>query len=172
MTESLQILQTERLSLREITADDAAFICGLYNEPSFHKYIGDKGINNIAAAQRYIAANFTKSYSENGFGLWLVELTETKEPVGICGFVKREMFEFPDIGFAFRAEHERKGYGFESSKAVLRHGREHLKFTKVLAIATKDNAASGKLLEKLGFSLDGDLPMPNGEILDLYSIAL
>lgn len=168
----MQILHTERLSLREIATDDAAFICALYNEPSFHKYIGDKGVKSIAAAQEYIGANFTKSYDENGFGLWLVELKETGTPVGICGFVKREMFEFPDIGFAFRAEHERKGYGFESSKAVLEHGREHLDLGKVLAIATKDNAASGKLLGKLGFSLDGDLPMPNGEILDLYSIVL
>jgi RimJ/RimL family protein N-acetyltransferase len=168
----MHILETERLSLREIAADDAAFICALYNEPSFHKYIGDKGVKSIAAAQEYIGANFTKSYVKNGFGLWLVELKETRTPVGICGFVKRETLEFPDIGFAFRSEHERKGYGFESSKAVLEHGREHLDLGKVLAIATKDNTASGKLLGKLGFSLDGDLPMPNGEILDLYSIVL
>ena len=168
----MALFETERLSLRKIAAGDAAFIFELYNEPSFHRYIGDKGVKDVAAAKKYIAANFTQSYASNGFGLWLVELNDTKEPVGICGFVKRETLEFPDIGFAFRAEHERKGYGFESANAVLRYGREALKFKKVLAIATKDNAASGKLLAKLGFSLDGDLPTPNGEILDLYSINL
>jgi len=168
----MQILETERLSLREVAADDAAFIYALYNEPSFHRYIGDKGVKDLGAAEKYIAANFTKSYSDNGFGLWLVELKETESPVGICGFVKRETLEFPDIGFAFRAEHERKGYGFESANASLEHAREHLGLTKILAIATKDNTASGKLLGKLGFSLDGDLPMPSGETLDLYSIIL
>ena len=168
----MAIIETERLSLREIAADDAEFICALYNEPSFHRYIGDKGVSDLAAAQRYIEANFTKSYAENDFGLWLVELKETETPIGICGFVKRETLEYPDIGFAFLAEHERKGFGFESAKAVLAHGGKGFGFTKVLAIATKDNTASGKLLKKLGFSLDGDLPMPNGGTLDLYSISL
>lgn len=168
----MAIIETERLSLREITADDAGFIYRLYNEPAFLRYIGDRGVNSRKAAADFIESNFAKSYAENGFGLWLVELKETETPVGACGFVKRDTFEFPDIGFAFLAEHERRGYGYESARAVLGYGREHLKLTKVLAIATKDNAASGKLLGKLGFTIDGDHTTPGGEILDLYSIIL
>jgi len=166
----MTMIETERLSLREIAADDAAFILELYNEPSFQKYIGDKGITDIAAAQKYIEANFTKSYAENGFGLWLVELKEIRKPVGICGFVKRETLEFPDIGFAFLTQYEKQGYGFESAKAVIEYGRSALKMSKVIAITTQDNAASGRLLEKIGLSFEKFIDTPNGEDIKLYSI--
>ena len=38
----MTVLETERLTLREITTDDAEFLLGLLNEPSFLQNIGDK----------------------------------------------------------------------------------------------------------------------------------
>ena len=165
----MRIIETERLSLREITANDTVFIFELYNEPSFLRYIGDKGINDLAAAKEYIEANFTKSYTENGFGLWLVELKDRAKPIGICGFVQRETLDFPDIGFAFLTRYEKQGYGFESAKAAIEYARAELKMSKVLAITTPDNLASGRLLEKIGLSFERHIDSPTGDLLKLYS---
>jgi [ribosomal protein S5]-alanine N-acetyltransferase len=149
----VQILETERLSLRELDKEcDAAFTHELLNSPKFLKYVGDRGVRSAAEAADFIENRYAASYREHGYGLWAVDLTQNGTPVGICGFVRRETLPGPDIGFAFLPEFERQGYGSESARAVLDHGREVLGFTDVWAITSLDNDASGRLLEKLGFT--------------------
>jgi len=161
------ILETDRLSLRELTADDAAFMNALLNSPKFLQYIGDRGVRSDEDARDFIVNRYMVSYANNGYGLWAVE-TKDGVPVGICGFVKRDYFAEPDIGFAFLPEHERKGYGYESTAATMTYGRETLGFTKVLAITSLTNDASVGLLKKLGFTDDGII-QPQGEKLRLFS---
>ena len=161
------ILETDRLSLRDLTDDDAAFINALLNTPKFLKYIGDRNVRSDEDAREFIVNRYMASYASNGYGLWAVG-TKDGTPVGMCGFVKREYFDEPDIGFAFLPEHERKGYGYESAAATMTYGREKLGFTKVLAITSLDNEASVALLAKLGFTDDGVIE-PQGERLRLFS---
>jgi RimJ/RimL family protein N-acetyltransferase len=70
---SVTVIETERLALRELTADDAAFIVELLNDPSFLRYIGDRGVRTIDDARRYIETGPRASYAQHGFGLYLVE---------------------------------------------------------------------------------------------------
>ena len=67
-------------------------------------------------------------------------------------------------GFAFLPEHERQGFGYESAKGVLDHGRTQLSFHRVLAITTPGNEASEKLLEKLGFVSQGPFDLPGDRV--------
>src|SRR5688500_17466054 len=84
------ILRTPRLSLRELTLDDAGFIVELLNDPSWLRFIGDKNVRTLEDARRYLANGRMKMYAEQGFGLWLVERGEDGAQLGICGLVKRE----------------------------------------------------------------------------------
>jgi RimJ/RimL family protein N-acetyltransferase len=181
----MKILETERLTLREVTEDDADFMLDLLNQPSFIRYIGDRHVRSIDEAREFIRTRYQKSYRDHGYGLYLVELKEEnagrtpdasqsairnpQSQIGVCGFVKRDNFDFPDIGFAFLPQFEKKGYAFESASAVLEYGRRALGLREVLAITTQDNENSGKLLRKLGFEFDELIEMPNNEILKLYS---
>ena len=163
------IAETERLIIREMdSATDAEFILALLNSPKFIKYIGDRNVRSVEAAAAFIDERYRQSYSDHGFGLYTVVQRSSSEPIGMCGFVKRDHLEFPDIGFAFLPEFEGKGYGFASANAVLRYARETLGFRHVLAITSQDNHASGHLLEKLGFLFEGVSPMPEGD-LNLYN---
>ncbi|MCU1287845.1 MAG: ribosomal-protein-alanine acetyltransferase [Acidobacteria bacterium] len=166
----MKILETERTTLREITENDAAFILDLMNQPSFIKYIGDRDVRTIDAARREIENRFLKSYTESGFGFWAVELKDSNTPIGICGFVKRETLPEPDVGFAFLPQFERKGYAYEAALAVMKYGREKLNLQRVLAITTRENERSVKLLEKLGLSFVRLIAMPHEkEELKLFS---
>jgi ribosomal-protein-alanine N-acetyltransferase len=167
-----QIAETERLVIREIDESDAAFMNALLNSPGFLKYIGDRGVHSDDDARRFISERYRKSYADNGYGLYAVLLKDNLVPVGMCGFVRRDTLPGPDLGFAFLPEHEGKGYGHESSIAVLRYGREELGFERVLAITTLDNRASMRLLEKLGFTLDKVMETPDGECLNVFSTEL
>lgn len=164
----MTVVTTERLTIREMDASiDAAYVNRLLNSPKFLKYIGDRGVRSDEQAAVFIEDRYRQSYRDYGFGLYTVELTETGEQIGMCGYVRRESLDGPDIGFAFLPECERLGYGFESAAAMLEYGLETLGFTTIRAITSMDNDASGALLEKLGFTFD-QIIETNGEHLKLY----
>ena len=166
----MKILETERLIIREITKSDAGFILDLLNQPSFIKYIGDRNARSVEQAREYIESRFLESYKNSGFGMWAVELKDIQTPIGICGFVKRDFLPDADIGFAFLAQYEKKGYAFESAEAAMKYGRNVLNLDRVLAITSQDNQDSGKLLEKLGFKFERLMSVPHdAEKLKLFS---
>ena len=148
------MLETPRLELRRFSAEDAAFILELLNDPSFLRYIGDKGVRNTADACEYIRSGPEASYERFGFGLYLVALKESGEKIGMCGLLKRETLEDVDVGFAFLPCFWAKGYAIESASAVLAHARDDFGLDRVVAITSPDNVASIKLLEKLGFRFE------------------
>ena len=148
------VLETERLILRGLNAEDAPFILALLNEPSFLRYIGDKKVRTVEDATQYVLNGPVASYERHGFGLCLVELKETHTPIGICGLLKRDELPDPDIGFAFLPDFWNKGFAFESAAAVLQDARERLNLNHILAITDQDNEASIKLLQKLGFKIE------------------
>lgn len=145
------ILETDRLRLRQLTLNDAPFIFELVNEPSFIENIGDRNVRSEEDAVRYIQNGPMASYERYGYGLYKVELRETSTPIGICGPLKRETLEHPDIGFAFLPQFWGQGYALESSAAVMTYSREVLGLNNIAAITTPTNEPSIKLLEKLGF---------------------
>ena len=150
----MTILETERLKIRQMNEADAKFILRLLNEPSFLRFIGDKGVRSIDDAREYILNGPVASYQQNGFGLYLVELKDTCTPIGMCGLLKRKLLADADIGFAFVPEFWNKGYALESASAVMVYGKDVLKLPRIVAITNKDNDTSAKLLEKLGMRFD------------------
>lgn len=144
------ILETDRLTLREVTTEDAEFIYKLLNDPDFLRYIGDRKIRNLDDAKEYISKKMIPNYEAFGFGFYLTKLRENDVSIGICGLVKRPFMEHVDVGFAFLPEYRGSGYAFESASAVLKYATNHLGIDYVVAITDPDNDRSIKLLEKLG----------------------
>ena len=186
----MKILETERTILREIVKTDAEFILDLLNQPSFIRYIGDRNVRTIDEARDYIESRFTENYKKFGFGMWAVELKATRAsasmsksaltderasafeiaPMGICGFVKRDSLPDVDIGFAFLPQYARKGYAFESAATALEYGRDVLQLKRILAITSKDNESSGRLLGKLNFKFERLTVLPgDDEELKLFT---
>lgn len=148
------VLETERLILRRMTTGDAAFILELLNEPSFVRFIGDRGVRTLEDARRYILEGPVYSYERNGFGLYLVELKDGRAPAGMCGLVKRDALPDADVGFAFLPAYWSKGYALESASAVLAYARDVLGMGRVVAITDPENEASARLLGKMGLRFD------------------
>lgn len=161
-SQSMKVLETERLLLRRLTLDDAPFIIELLNDPSFIRFIGDKGVRTIEEAQNYILNGPVASYQQFGYGLYATELRESRVPIGICGILKRETLPHPDIGFAFLPAYRKQGYAFEAAAAVIEHARLVLGLDRVLAITTPDNEVSGRLLEKIGLRFERLMTLAEG----------
>ncbi|MCC6459876.1 MAG: GNAT family N-acetyltransferase [Saprospiraceae bacterium] len=158
-----QILETERLRLREFNLGDAAFFLELVNAPTWLQYIGDRGVRTIADAENYLLNGSIQSYRTFGFGFYLVELKAGDTPIGTCGLVQREGLDDIDIGFALLPQHAGQGYGFEAAAATLRYAREVLGFSRIVAITTVDNRASIRVLEKIGLVYEKRVRLPRDE---------
>jgi len=70
------VLETQRLTLREIDAGDAPFILELVNDPDWIRFIGDRGVRTLEDARGYIERGPRSLYAKLGFGLWLVLLKD------------------------------------------------------------------------------------------------
>jgi len=166
------MIETDRLVLRRQTADDAPFILRLLNDPDFLRFIGDRGVRTLAEAEAYIDNGAVASYEAHGFGLYLVEARATGEPIGVCGFVKRDFLDDVDLGFAFLPEHRRRGYAREAAEATIAYGRAELGLGRIVAVVAPENIASAGLLDGLGFRACGRTKHPDGGISDLYALDL
>jgi [ribosomal protein S5]-alanine N-acetyltransferase len=150
----MKILETDRLILRRATVEDSAFILELLNEPSWLRFIGDKGVRTLDDARDYILKSLVAMYERFGFGLLLTELKDGGIPIGICGLIKRDSLEDVDIGFAFLPKFWGQGYAYESASAVMRYGKASFGLDRIVAIITPDNHDSARLLGKLGFEFE------------------
>ena len=165
-------LETPRLILSELTIQNAAFILKLYNDPDFIKYIGNKNINSIEDAENFIDSGPKQSYKVYNHGLYLVQLKD-KTSIGICGLLKRENLDLPDIGFAVLPNYRKMGFIYEASKAVIHDAKKRLHINKISAITSPDNNASIKLLIKLGFIFKKMVKLDsNNKPTQLYTIHL
>ncbi|MCG3206439.1 MAG: hypothetical protein FOGNACKC_00037 [Anaerolineae bacterium] len=167
----MKVLETERLNLRWMSADDAAFMRGLLNEPSWLRFIGDRGVRTLDDARNYILTGPVASYARLGFGLYVVELKESGDPIGICGLVKRDFLDDVDIGFAFLPQYWRQGYAYEAASAVMGYGTETLGLKRIVAITAADNHSSARLLEKLGLRFERMVSYPgDGHDVRLFAV--
>ena len=151
---AMHTVETDRLVLRRLTEDDAAFILQLLNEPSFLQFIGDRGVRTLDDARAYLRNGPLASYERFGYGLLLVTRREGGLPIGMCGLLKRDTLEDADVGFAFLPAHWAKGYAFEAASAVIARGKDAFALPRVAAITQPDNRGSIRVLEKLGLRFE------------------
>ena len=162
---------TERLTLREAVPGDAPFMLALLTEPAWEKFIRPHNVTTEAGARQYLEERIIPGYGQ-GMGFWLVELNATGEAIGICGLIKRDFLEEPDLGFAFLEKFQGKGYAREASASVIAYARDQLKLSSLLAISNPENISSHALLERLGFEEIGSTRSPEGQTSVTYRLAL
>ncbi|MEQ6166516.1 GNAT family N-acetyltransferase [Ekhidna sp. MALMAid0563] len=100
-------LETERLQIRLPSTADIAFFYELMNTDKWIKHIGDRGINSMEKAVEYIESLKLK-YHSVGFTLYVI--TQSKTPIGLCGLLKRDYLDHPDLGFALLPDFMGNGY--------------------------------------------------------------
>lgn len=156
------IFETERLVVDELTVGrDEAFILALLNSPGFLDNIGDRGVRDLGGATGYIEKGPGASYVANGFGLWRVTDKATGAPLGLCGLVKRDGLDDPDVGYAFLPAAWGRGYAVEAARATLAHARQVLGLGRIVGITKPDNLSSQRVLEKIGLRAQGLITLPD-----------
>lgn len=147
------VCETERLRLRRLSADDAAFALELLSDPDYIRNIADRGVRTREDAERYILSGPVASYEQYGFGLYRVELKESGLPIGTCGLLRRDYHPDIELGYAFLPAGRGRGYVVEAAAAALKMAPPS-RLNRVVAVTTVDNQPSIKVLERLGFRFE------------------
>jgi RimJ/RimL family protein N-acetyltransferase len=169
----VSVLETDRLTLRQLTNDDAPFILELLNEPSFIQNIGDRNVRTLEDAQAYILNGPVKSYEKHGFGLHAIILKDTDEPIGMCGLIKRDGLEDVDIGYALLPKFWSKGYAVEAAQVVKEYAKDVVGLKRLVAIVDPANQGSIRVLEKIGLRYEKMVRLSADDIeLKLYGTEL
>lgn len=147
--EPWEILQTQRLIIREMTEEDLDALYRIYAQPGIEEVMD--GLSEDREEERaYIRAYIERAYPFYGFGLWMITEKESGRCVGRAGFFMREGFNDPELGFIIAREAQRKGYCLEACGAMLEYGFRELGFVQVQALVAEGNNASLAVCRKLG----------------------
>jgi RimJ/RimL family protein N-acetyltransferase len=149
----VDILATPRLRLRTAHLDDADFYLALVNDPGFLEHIGDRGIRTREDAVQALLDGPIAMQEMRGHSLYVVELKDSGEPIGMCGLIRRETLDGVDIGYAYLEPYCGRGYAYEAGMAVLALAPA-LGLQRVLAITSPNNLASNGLLRKMGMRFE------------------
>lgn len=144
-----QILETQRLYLREMEQGDFAALAALLQDSDVMVYYShdftDADVQEWLDRQR-------KRYEEYGFGLWAACLKETDAMIGQCGIamqpVKGEMV--PEIGYLFQKEYWHKGFAIEVAAACREYGFSKLGFNELYSLIRNTNTSSQKVAVRNG----------------------
>lgn len=158
------VLTTERLRIRTFCLGDAEFIVRLLNDPGWLANIGDRHVRTADDARAYLERGPIAAQREHGYALWAVEETARPGvPVGMCGLVRRDVLDAPDLGYAFLPEGRGRGLAGEAARAVLAHACNTLALPRVLAIVKPGNAASARVLVAAGMRFVEQRRLPGYE---------
>lgn len=149
-------LHTERLDLRPLATTDLGALHRISNEPNVRLYLWDDGPVAEATIGDLIARS-VRMFSEEGIGCFGVRMRGSEELLGFCGFVRFDGMEEPELGYELTSEVWGRGLATEASRACLRYAFEGAGLGRVIAGADPPNAASLRVIEKLGMKPLGNI---------------
>jgi [ribosomal protein S5]-alanine N-acetyltransferase len=167
-------LETERLQLRWFTSDDLQAFNELGTNPQIIRYVGNRPFASLEVARTTLAAAPLKDYATYGYGRFACVWKQTGQVIGVCGPKFLPDTGDVDLGYRFFPNFWGMGLATESALASIDYARRQLRLQRLVAWVHPENAASARVLTKLGFSLErktaiADIP---GVDFDLYAKGL
>jgi RimJ/RimL family protein N-acetyltransferase len=167
--ERLPAINTNRLSLRWISAEDVDDVYTIYSDPEVMRYWSTPPLADRNAASKLVS-EIHESFKRRELMKWGIARRTDDTLIGsVTLFHPDFTHRRAEIGYALGRAHWGQGYMQETLKAVLTYAFEVLEFHRIEADVDPRNSASIRTLERLGFQREGYLRerwQVNGEIQD------
>jgi len=168
-------LQTDRLTLRPFTLDDANEVRPLVGE----KEIAATTLNiphpyPDGAAENWISKH-KEQYQEGKAATFAIILSETGKIIGAIGLGIKRKHAHAEMGYWVGKPYWNNGYATEAGHAILRYGFKSCDLNRIHAHHMTKNPQSGRVMQKMGMSYEGTLRqhvMKDGEYQDLAIYAI
>jgi RimJ/RimL family protein N-acetyltransferase len=175
MTLPTPTLSTARLRLRPFTGADADALFALHSNAHVLRYWDSPPWTDRARAERFVAT--CERLAAEGSGARVaMERASDGAFIGWCGLTSWDpVHRSASLGYCLVEAAWGHGYAREAARALLQWGFDTLDLNRVQAEADTRNAASARVLEKLGFVLEGTLRedcVVNGDVSDSWVYGL
>jgi len=150
-------LRTPRLRLREFRADDAAALYEVHSDPAVMRYWSFPAWTQPEQAVARVAFVMGQR-ARNEVLAWAIADAASDRLIGsVAAFALDRTHARAEIGYSLRADRQGQGLAQEALRAVLAYLVDAGGFERIEADADPRNAASCRLLERLGFVREGVL---------------
>jgi ribosomal-protein-alanine N-acetyltransferase len=168
-------LRTARLRLRPFTGADSDALFALHSSADVLRYWDAPPWSDHARAEPFVAA--CRQMAEEGSGARLaMDRVSDGTFVGWCSLTRwNPDHRSASLGYCLGEAAWGHGYATEGARAVLQWAFDTLDLNRVQAETDTRNAASARVLEKLGFVREGTLRedcIVNGEVSDSWVYGL
>ena len=158
--------EADRLAFREWDGDDLERFHSICSDPQVMQFVGDGQAWTKERTDQFIQSA-SDTFREHGYCQWALVHKADGKLIGYCGFVKSD--NDSEIGWRLAPEYWGQGLATEAARAVLKHCIETLEFRRVIATVQAANAASIRIIEKLGMTLVERFDRDGQEVL-VYSL--
>lgn len=143
-------IETARLILRPFESADAQAAFGWFGDPVVMRFTVT-GPDKSVEQTRVRLADYQKHQRDHGFSKWLVLDARSGDPIGDSGLLELREYGWIDLGFRLAQQHWGKGFATEAASAWVRAAFEEFHIACLGAFVHPENAASLRVLDKLGF---------------------
>ncbi len=163
----MTLLRTERLVLRPFTEDDVEPFAAVNADPEVMRYIGDGAPRTLAQTGEAVE-RMARHWEEHGWGAFAVRLAGTGEFVGFAALAVPvflpEILPAVEIGWRVGRAHWGRGYAPEAARAAIGFAFAERGMDRLVSCVHRDNAASARVAEKLGMTLERETVVPGPEV--------
>lgn len=144
------LLSTDRLRLAPITMDDASDLQALANDDQVSALSLNFTPFSEDAARTWIAEQ-QSGWKDGTRCTFAIRVAETGAFIGVAALMINRKGNKAELGYATMPSAWGKGYATEACRAVVRYAFDELGLTRLTANHLLENAASARVLAKLGF---------------------
>ncbi len=162
-------IETKRLVLRELTADDIKPLHEIFSDPETMKYYPEAF--TLEQSENWIKWNI-ENYAAYGFGLWGVILKDSGQFIGDCGITMQKIdgAAVPEIGYHINKNYINRGCATEAALACRNYAFETLKFPKIYSYMKETNIPSQRVAEKAGMKFIKKYEDEKNGVTKVYAI--
>ena len=163
------VIETSRLVLRPFAKDDAPAVTEITSRPIVSRYMTDMIHDTHEKAEAWIRMLDRICNVKEPCVLLAIVLKDTAAPVGYIGLHPKDTLDYEvEILYAMADEHQNQGYVTEAGKALTGWCFHSTPIPYLAAIVQPGNAASIRVVEKLGFRYESDKTLPHNGLLTAF----
>jgi ribosomal-protein-alanine N-acetyltransferase len=156
----IPIQNSERLTLRSFTGSDAIPLHRIMGQSQILRYFPNSTPPELDRVERLV--NFQLEHWEQyGYGWWAIDVIEEKEIGRFIGWAGLQFLPDTDeveVAYMLERDYWGRGLATEAANEALRYGFDQLKVDEIVGIVHPENAASIRVIEKLGMVFDTRKP--------------
>lgn len=149
-------IETRRVRLRRFNAGDLANLSALESDAEVMKFTSLRVPLSIEQSETRLKNMIANEAKLAPLGIWAAELRESGEFVGWFMLAPTTL-DVPELGFMIVRKFWGQGLTAEVCKGLLSFADRDLKIARVAAVTDPENAASMRVLQKVGFRAAGPI---------------